>query len=164
MSCPHGPAVLAGDSIRELRHLGQVASERQGARSTPRLPGTRLSTAARALSQSLPSCASYTATCHFTRFEFRTRNEFVVEGKRAFFLLYNKNYVVHLPLKLRKAKNQIKNSAEVREQPKYLSTCAPQSFFFLFHLSCFILILNFFKLFRDPFGKSVLCTVLKVGA
>lgn len=106
----------------------------------------------------------YSATCRSTRFEFCPRNEFVVEGKRACFLFYNKNCVVHLPFKLRKAKNQIKNSAEVREQPNYLSWCAPQPFSFFFHLSCFILILNFFKPFRDPFGKWVLCTVLKAGA
>ena len=46
-------------------------------------------------------------------------------NKFAFFYQVKNNDIALLPFKLRKAHKQITNSAEMRDQPKYLNMCLP---------------------------------------
>lgn len=81
-------------------------------------------------------------TCSFTGFRFCIWNDLVLKVNKLTFLYQIRNYVFLLSFKLRKTKNQIKNSAEVKEQPKHLSN--------FFSFIC--LVLHLFWIFSSSLG------------
>ena len=67
-------------------------------------------------------------------------------NKFTFFYQVKNNDIALLPFKLRKAHKQIKNSAEIRDQPKYLNTC-------LLSFVLFCIYFEYFQVVWGSFGK-----------